>query len=241
MSTADKKKLDGIATGATANTASTTTPKANGTATPGTEASYARGDHVHPLQTSVSGNAGTATKLASGNTINGVNFDGSAAITILANPTTTELINNDLNSITTPGLYNSAGSNTCTNKPIGTDAFGLQVFKTAGGYVTQELIEGNANPGTRWTRQYNGSSWSTWQEMKWTDTTTDTKNTTGATDTSNKIFLVGAQVQTANPQTYSDNEVYAQNGVLYEKSLVVNNKVSIEYNSTEECLDFKFI
>ena len=241
MSTTDKKKLDGIATGATANTASTTTPKANGTATPGTESSYARGDHVHPLQTSVSGNAGTATKLATGNKINGVNFDGSTAITILANPTTTELINNDLNSITTPGLYNSAGGNTCTNKPTGADAFGLQVFKTAGGYVTQELIEGNANPGTRWTRQCNGSSWSTWQEMKWTDTSIDTKNTAGATDTSNKIFLVGAQVQTANPQTYSDNEVYAQNGVLYEKSLIVNNKVSIEYNSTEECLDFKFI
>lgn len=59
---------------------STTTPKAAGTAAVGSETAYARGDHVHPLQTSVSGNAGTATKLASKKTIDGVEFDGSANI-----------------------------------------------------------------------------------------------------------------------------------------------------------------
>ena len=48
---------------------STTTPKANGTATVGSETKVARGDHVHPLQTTVSGNAGTATKLANARTI----------------------------------------------------------------------------------------------------------------------------------------------------------------------------
>ena len=62
--------------------ASSTTPKANGTAAVGNEtAKFARGDHVHPLQTTVSGNAGTATKLATARTINGTNFDGSANIT----------------------------------------------------------------------------------------------------------------------------------------------------------------
>ena len=62
MSSADKTKLNGIANGATANSASSTVPKANGTASTGTEAGYARGDHVHPLQTNISGNAATATK-----------------------------------------------------------------------------------------------------------------------------------------------------------------------------------
>ncbi len=62
MSSTDKVKLDDIATEATKNVASTITPKANGTATIGTDSGFARGDHVHPLQTSVSGNAGTATK-----------------------------------------------------------------------------------------------------------------------------------------------------------------------------------
>ena len=75
---------------------STTTPKANGTATVGSETKVARGDHVHPLQTTVSGNAGTATKLATSRTISlggvlsgSASFDGSANATItaaIANP-----------------------------------------------------------------------------------------------------------------------------------------------------------
>ena len=65
-------------------TYSTTVPKANGTATVGSEASVARGDHVHPAQTSVSGNAGTATALQNARTITIGNqsnsFDGTANI-----------------------------------------------------------------------------------------------------------------------------------------------------------------
>lgn len=63
---------------------STSAPLANGTASAGSASTVARTDHVHPLQTSVSGNAGTATKLATARTINGVSFDGSANITITA-------------------------------------------------------------------------------------------------------------------------------------------------------------
>ena len=63
---------------------STTTPKANGTAAVGSETKVARGDHVHPLQTTVSGNAGTATKLATARTLTigntGKTFDGSANV-----------------------------------------------------------------------------------------------------------------------------------------------------------------
>ena len=59
----------------------TAAPKANGTASAGTATTVARSDHVHPLQTSVSGNAGSATKLATARTIDGVSFNGSANIT----------------------------------------------------------------------------------------------------------------------------------------------------------------
>ena len=59
--------------------ASGTTPKAAGTAAVGSEtAEFARGDHVHPLQTTVSGNAGTATKWQSTRYIDGLGVDGSA-------------------------------------------------------------------------------------------------------------------------------------------------------------------
>ena len=102
MSSSMVTKLNGIATGATANSASDTTPKANGTASVGTETDYARGDHVHPLQTTVSGNAGSATKLQTARTISlsgavtgSTTFDGSANRTI-----TTTLSNIDASKIT---------------------------------------------------------------------------------------------------------------------------------------------
>lgn len=45
---------------------------------------------------------------------------------------------------------------------------------------------------------------------------TDTKNTAGATDTSDKIFLIGATAQTANPRTYSHDTAYVgADGCLY--------------------------
>ena len=71
--------------------------------------------------------------------------------------------------------------------------------------------------------------------------TTDTKNTAGATDTSSKIFLVGATAQTANPQTYSDDEVYTTSGVLTtKKTQVGGGACTMEYNTTTQSLDFVF-
>lgn len=70
---------------------------------------------------------------------------------------------------------------------------------------------------------------------------TDTKNTAGSTDTSSKIFLVGATSQAANPQTYSDNEIYATNGVLTTKSVQVGGTAAtMQYNATNKCIDFVF-
>lgn len=77
MSANDKKALDGMA-------ATTTTPKAAGTAAVGSETTYARGDHVHPAQTTVSGNAGSATKLATARNFTigktAKSFNGTAAV-----------------------------------------------------------------------------------------------------------------------------------------------------------------
>lgn len=51
LSSTDKTKLDGIATGATATPLSNSTPASLGTAASGSSTSAARADHVHPLQT----------------------------------------------------------------------------------------------------------------------------------------------------------------------------------------------
>ena len=74
----------------TTYTAASATPKAPGTAAVGTSSKYAREDHVHPLQTTVSGNAGSATKLATARTIGitgavtgtATSFDGTKNISI---------------------------------------------------------------------------------------------------------------------------------------------------------------
>lgn len=53
-------------------------------------------------------------------------------------------------------------------------------------------------------------------------TNSDTKNTAGSTDTSSKIFLIGATSQAANPQTYSHDTAYVgTDGKLYSNSKVV--------------------
>lgn len=52
LTDAQAVKLAGITAGATANAASATTPKMDGTAAVGSETAYAKGDHVHPTDTS---------------------------------------------------------------------------------------------------------------------------------------------------------------------------------------------
>ena len=66
----------------------TETPKVAGTGAVGISTKYAREDHVHPAQTSVTGssgsctgNAATATELKNARAIDGVSFDGSESIT----------------------------------------------------------------------------------------------------------------------------------------------------------------
>jgi hypothetical protein len=65
----------------------TTAPKLAGTAAAGSATTVSRSDHVHPAQTTVSGNAGSATKLATARTIrtnlgstSTASFDGSENI-----------------------------------------------------------------------------------------------------------------------------------------------------------------
>lgn len=73
----------------TRQTPSDATPMPPGVGDAGTSLEYSRGDHSHPAQDTVSGNAGTATRLAEGRTITLSNegtgaafFDGSADVTL---------------------------------------------------------------------------------------------------------------------------------------------------------------
>lgn len=52
---------------------------------------------------------------------------------------------------------------------------------------------------------------------------TDTKNTAGSTADASKLYLVGAKEQSANPQTYSQANVYATAGKLHSNAVEVVN------------------
>lgn len=66
---------------------------------------------------------------------------------------------------------------------------------------------------------------------KTTDNNTDTKNTAGSSDTSSKIYLIGATSQATNPQTYSHDTAYVgTDGCLYSGG----NRVATEIISTSE-------
>lgn len=71
-------------------------------------------------------------------------------------------------------------------------------------------------------------------------TDTDTKNTAGATSNTDKLFLIGAQTQGDNPQTYSNINVYQQSGTLSATAFKVGEKCTIKYDSANECIKFEF-
>lgn len=60
----------------------------------------------------------------------------------------------------------------------------------------------------------------------YTVVSTDTKNTAGSTDTSSKIYLIGATSQAANPQTYSDDQVYVTSGTLQANNISSTTNVT---------------
>ena len=70
-------------------------------------------------------------------------------------------------------------------------------------------------------------------------TDTDTKNTAGATNSTNQLYLVGAGSQGTNPQTFSNSSVYMTNGTLTTSSIMTSsiksssNRLSLEVTSSD--------
>ena len=74
----------------------------------------------------------------------------------------------NLNDITTPGMYSCGGGNSITNKPSNVNAFGLIVTHNAtGSFYTQIL---HSNGGVSYRRNCNNGTWASWTEEKHTDT-----------------------------------------------------------------------
>ena len=152
--------------------ASTSTPVMDGTGAAGTSTAWAKGDHVHPTDTSRApvDHKSTATTYGVGNSASYGHLKLSNA---------------------TQGTSGVSDGVAATPKAV-SDA--LAAAKT---YAD--------------------------------DNDQDTKNTAGATDSSSKLFIVGATEQTANPQTYSQDSAYVgTDGHVYS-----NSKQAVNLSDTQ--------
>lgn len=98
----------------------------------------------------------------------------------------------NLDTLRTPGRYFANGSNTNTGKPIGVDAFALDVFQSAGGWYTQICYASN-NQKKQFVRYYNSgtSSWSDWIEQNRLNTKTQS-GYAPAPNAANKVYRTDA-------------------------------------------------
>ena len=255
MSADDKSKLDGITRGATANVASATTPKMDGTAAVGSEAAYARGDHVHPTDTSrqatlVSGTniktIGSQSILGSGN-LTPANTGAAATSHSHGNITSGGDITATAPTVASGDclVINDDSASKITNGP----AFGTSTstylrndgtWGTPAGQANQNAFS-NVKVGTTTiaadtttdTLELAAGNNVTLTPDAASDTVTisatDTKHTAGSSNTTATLYLIGATNQTTSSSTFSNSNVYETNGVLYANSY--NNVALDEYES----------
>ena len=57
------------------------------------------------------------------------------------------------------------------------------------------------------------------------DTTTDTKNTAGATQQNGTLYIIGAPTQTTSSQTYSSSGVSLYNGCLRTEGMNIRDSL----------------
>lgn len=124
----------------------------------------------------IGGNVASATKLQTARTINGVAFDGTRNIDLLADPQVSEIpANANLNNYKNAGFYGcrlSATAETVSNTPT-TVAFSLVVLNAGNeSIVTQLLSEFNTPAGSKlYIRRCYNNSWGGWHPIATADGT----------------------------------------------------------------------
>ena len=205
---------------------STSSPKAAGTASPGTSDTVARGDHIHPAQTAISGNAGTATKLKNKRTIDGMQFDGSANIhhyaSCAAAAATAE------KAVTLAGFTLATGAritvrftvtNTAANPTLNVNSTGAKPIQ----YRNAAISAGYLAANRVYEFVYDGAAWELVGDIN-----TDTNTTYGAaTTTTAGLVKVGTNI------SVSGGTISVANGSTTRKGVV---QLSSATNSTSTTL-----
>ena len=231
MSSADKTKLNGIATGAEVNV------QADWNVTDTSSDAYIKNKPTIP---SISG---LATQTYVDNKVAGIVDSSPEALNTLnelasalgndpnfATTVATEIgkkaDKSTLSTVATSGSYNDLKDKPTIPSSIDLSNYYTKaetnstIYSIAGDLITDEAdrIETDlrAEIPTKTSQLINDSGFKT--------TDNDTKNTAGSTNTSSKIFLIGATSQASNPQTYSHDTAYVgTDGHLYSNSSQVVN------------------
>jgi hypothetical protein len=108
------------------------------------------------------------------------------------------------------------------------------------GSSTTELGS-NVEDGTTLTVEQGTNTTFEYNSGRLTISSADTKNTVGATNSTDEIMMVGVTTQGASQVSYSTTKIKAKNGVLTTtKTNVGDGAVTMEYDTTYKALKFKF-
>lgn len=240
MSAADKTKLDGIAAGANAYSLPTASSSTLGGVKTTSTVTSTSGLTACPIISGVPYYKDTNTTYTLGSF--GVTATA-AELNILDGVTATAAELNFVDGVTSniQTQLNGKASSSHTHNYAGSSSAGgaatsANKLNTNAGSTTQPVYFSNGVP--------TATTYSLAKSVPSNAVFTDTKNTAGSTDTSSKIFLIGATSQAANPQTYSHDTVYvdASSRVVSNNGYIVgaNSAVTMQYDSTNKCLNFVF-
>lgn len=221
-------KLAGIADGANKYTHPTTTGNKHipsGGATNQILKWSADGTAVWGIQTSVTGNAGTATKWATARNINGLSIQGDANRVNYGICSTAGDVAEKI--IPCPGFALITGaeivvkfelSNTVKSFTFNVNGTGAKTVCYRGVPIGETNMYGYFAANRTYAFRYDGTKYDCVGDLN-----TNTKTTTGAKNSSSKLFLVGALKQEESPTTYTHDTAYVgTDGCLYSN----NKKVS---------------
>lgn len=196
----------------TTYSAASETPKANGTASVGTSAKYAREDHVHPYQTSVSGNSATSTKWATARNIDGMSVQGDANRTTYGICSTAAATADKVVACTGFALVNGAKidvkftvTNTASNPTLNVNGTGANPVYYRGSAISAGYLAANRTYSFR----YNGTQYELVGDLdtntKYSVVSTSANGLCPKRDGNTAKFLRGDGIW-AIPINYSDSE-----------------------------------